>query len=203
MWTVWKLSFNLLSLAEAGHELLQLSLKFLSLVLRFRLGLLQTLHIIGQLLIITLQSLFVFLQIWLHLMLTDRQCERVRKILPELYQQEIIPYSITERGNEFQTHHSDSRLVETLELKSLTTVMSHLLYIRLTLLACSSCSEISSRAVPCLCLISWIWDSWFFISSSMAFFSSATSCSRLVLREQKKRHIIRQDTFDEKLSDFN
>lgn len=78
MGAVWKFSFNLLSLTEAGHELLQLSLKFLSLVLRFRLGLLQSLHLTGQLLIIALQSLFVFLQICLYLVLTDRQCERAR-----------------------------------------------------------------------------------------------------------------------------
>lgn len=56
----------------------------------------------------------------------------------------------------------------------------------LTLLACSSCSESSSRAVACLCLISWIWASWFLVSSSIAFFSSATSCSRFVLEEAQR-----------------
>lgn len=56
----------------------------------------------------------------------------------------------------------------------------------LTLLACSSCSDSSSSTLLCLCLISWIWTLWFFISSSMAFFSSATSCSRLVLEKKRK-----------------
>lgn len=52
---------------------------------------------------------------------------------------------------------------------------------RPTRLDCSSWSVSSSTAWVCFCLISWIWASWVLFSSSMALFSSVTSCSRLAL----------------------
>ncbi|TNN57997.1 hypothetical protein EYF80_031821 [Liparis tanakae] len=50
-----------------------------------------------------------------------------------------------------------------------------------TRLDCSSWSVSSSTDCVCFCLISWSWDSWLRFSSSMAFFSRFTSCSRLAL----------------------
>ena len=50
-----------------------------------------------------------------------------------------------------------------------------------TRFVCSSCSASSSTACECFCLISWIWASWVFASSSRVFFRMFTSCSRLDL----------------------
>lgn len=60
-------SLGLLSLSDSGHELLQLSLQFLPLVFRLRLGLLQALDLAGQLLVGNLLALLGLLQVGLEL----------------------------------------------------------------------------------------------------------------------------------------
>lgn len=58
-----QLCLGLLGLSSSGHELLQLSLAFLPSVFGLGLGLLQTLHLSGQLFVVTLQILQVLLQV--------------------------------------------------------------------------------------------------------------------------------------------
>lgn len=60
-------SLSPLPLSDSGHELLQLTLQFLPLVLRLRLCLLQALHFTGQLLVSALLTLLDFLQVGLEL----------------------------------------------------------------------------------------------------------------------------------------
>lgn len=57
--------------------------------------------------------------------------------------------------------------------------------VSLTRLVCSNCSASSSMACECFCLISWIWASWVFASSSRVFFRTVTSCSLFDLQDSE------------------
>ena len=124
-------------------------------MLGLSLQLLQTLHINSQLFVLTLQTLLVLLQVAFEL------------------------HTATINVSSFPVSFHVLCKYDTQGMTKGSASVSR--YEPLTLLACSSCSDTSSSAVPCLCLTSWIWASWFLLSSSMAFFSSATSCSRLDL----------------------
>lgn len=70
-----QLSFSSLSLGDSGHELLQLTLQLLPLVLRFYLGLLQAFHLTGQLLVGALLALLGLFEVSLKL---DKKKEPIK-----------------------------------------------------------------------------------------------------------------------------
>lgn len=72
MCALGQLPLHSLHVGGPGRQLLELRLHFLPLVLRLCLGLLQTLHLAGHLLVVVLQALLVLLQVGFELRRTNK-----------------------------------------------------------------------------------------------------------------------------------